>query len=400
MATVAIARLGAILKIGTDKEFIVNEGDCIQGLVYNSGKTQVELDGCVRVICARTTNYTGGPTDCPPNPYTQNYISVTQLIIDASTEHNAMIHRVNVSDIVDISKVLPEHGADDGTVPTTTVGGENSEYKTLQDAIDAMERGDLEGELSLEADMSEMVTIKGDVTINLNGHTLTPPANESNAAYNHVFVVDGGNLTINGEGEVIANGNQSYCVFNAGPNDNWLPGRVPSTSMGEGTVTINGGTFRQAGEDLAHNGYCIVNHGASMTINDGEFGMEFNRSSLIANGYQGTPESVSVMTINGGTFNGGRHTLNNDHGGVLKVTGGTFIMGEPWDEEMKTGPKNVLRNEDTGKTTVTGGTFTGNVENSNEAENSLVISGGTFTADVKAYLLAGCTQDSTGKVSK
>ncbi|MCM1230114.1 MAG: hypothetical protein NC489_08275 [Ruminococcus flavefaciens] len=400
MATIAIARLGAVIKIGPDKEFIVNEGDCIQGLVYNLGKTQVELDGCVRVICARTTNYTGGPTDCPPNPYTQNYIAVTQLIVDASTAHNAQIHRINISDIVDITKVLPEHGADDGTVPTTTVGGENSEYKTLQDAIDAMERGDFVGEIALDTDMAESVTIKGDVIINLNGHTLTPGENPTNEAYHHVFTVDGGNLTINGEGVIETNGWQSYAVFNAGPNDNWLPGRVPSTSMGEGTVTINGGTFRQSGVDKEHNGYLVVNHGASMTINGGDFGMEYNMSSLVCNGYQGSPESVSVMTINGGTFNGGRHTINNDHGGVLKINGGEFTMGEPWDEEMKTGPKNVLRNEDTGKTTVTGGTFTGNVENSNETEKSLVISGGTFTADVKAYLLAGCTQDSTGKVSK
>ena len=168
------------------------------------------------------------------------------------------------------------------------------------------------------------LVVKGDVTVDLNGHTISGPASEGTAAYAHVFYVDGGNLTIDGEGEIQCSSYQSYAVFNAGPADTWTPDKSPSVGGGVGTVTINGGKFVQTSPDKAHMGYLIVNHGAEMTINGGDFSMAFDWSSLICNGFQGTPTLSPKMTINGGTFKGGRHTINNDHAGRMTITGGEF----------------------------------------------------------------------------
>lgn len=399
MATIATAKLGVLLKFDNGNSLLVRENDILTNIVYRKGKIDATLDeGRVRVICARTTAQTGGPTDCPPEPYTQNFITPTQLIIDYSDENYAKIERINVADLVSIdSAASPEEIEDAATI---TVGGENSEYKTLSAAIAALERGDIQGTIKMEEDVCENLTIKGDVTIDLNGHTLSVPEVPTNDPYNHNFYVDGGTLTINGEGVIENPNNQGYCVFNAGPSDNWTPGRVPSTSMGQGTVVINGGTFRHTGADKEHHGYLIVNHGAMMTINGGEYSMAYDDSSLITNGFQSDPSTSPIMVINGGKFTGGRHTLNNDHGGRLTVNGGEFVMGTPW-EGQTTGPKNVLRNEDTATATVKDGNFTGNVENSNAAEKSLQISGGTFSVDVTAYLAEGCKQNSTtGEVTK
>lgn len=411
MAT-AIANVGVVLKFEDESTILINEGDLVTNLVYKQGKNEVTVTGTARVICARTVNYNSGPTECPPEPYLFNYIKPTMIIIDSSDEYNAQINRINISDIVSVESVAepsdepadPDdpNNPDEPELPEVSIGGADSEYADLQSAIDAIESGKLVGKLSLADDVAveKTLVVKGDVTVNLNGHTISGPASEGNKAYAHVFYVDGGNLTIDGEGEIQCGSYQSYAVFNAGPADTWTPDKSPAVGGGVGTVTINGGKFVQTSTDKAHMGYLIVNHGAEMTINGGDFSMAFGWSSLICNGFQGTPTLSPKMTINGGTFKGGRHTINNDHAGRMTITGGEFQMGEKWDVTDGTGPKNVLRNEADSFVTVSGGKFTGDVQNDNTAANAVKVTGGTFSADVSDYLPAGYRQDASGEVYK
>lgn len=275
-------------------------------------------------------------------------------------------------------------------------------YKTLQDAIAAVESGDATGEITLMNNVEEELVITGDVTINLNGCVISVPISISNGRYHHTILVDGGNLTINGDGEVRNGNSQGYCIMNAGINDTWIAGGKTSTGMGIGTVTLNGGTYIHTGTKKETQAYVIVNRGSRMTINDGvKVDTMYDGSSLITNGYQKDPTCSPIMTINGGTFRGGRHTINNDHGGRMIIKDGVFRMGTPWvDQDFQTGPKNVLRNEEDSTAQITGGKFSGNIENTNETDGSLVITGGTFSVSVTKFVPDGYIQLNNGVVMK
>lgn len=281
---------------------------------------------------------------------------------------------------------------------TTTADGKS--YATLQETIDAIQSGEAMGPITLMEDISETVTVTGDVTIELNGHTIAAPVLENNPQFQHTIIVDGGNLVINGAGTVSNGNNQGYCVINVSSNDTWVPADQKIQSLGEGTVTLNGGTYMRTGLDDTHRGYALVNHGARFTINEGVI-VDTMRddTSLVTNGFMGDAASQPVMVINGGSFHGGRHTVNNDHGGRMIINGGTFKMGTPWiGEQQASGPKNVLRNETNSTAQIRGGEFTGNVENNNDTAKSLQISGGTFTVDVSKYVVDGMKQDRNGKI--
>lgn len=183
MATIGIARIGVEIRIG-DKEYVVNEGDCITGLRFMKGKTEYELDGCVRVICAKTSNYAGGPTSCPPEPYVSDYVKPTSLIIDSSTEHAAALTQIAIADIVSIEKVGPH----DENIITI---GPGSQYRPVNDVIAEAEPGAViellpgtyEEELTLgndvtllcsaDTEFTKPITISGDATI--SGGRITGP---------------------------------------------------------------------------------------------------------------------------------------------------------------------------------------------------------------------------------
>ena len=115
------------------------------------------------------------------------------------------------------------------------------------------------GDVLMEEDYTPETTIiltNVETKVNLNGKNITAPTfvDESDNSTNSVgfWVQNGANLTIEGEGEIIAQeANYSMAV--------WANG---------GTVTINGGTFRNAGEscDLIY-----ASAGGHVIIYDGEF---------------------------------------------------------------------------------------------------------------------------------
>ena len=288
----------------------------------------------------------------------------------------------------------------DAPVGPISVGDKT--FATAQEAIDAIQNGDAAGELVLMNDVTENLTITGKVTINLNGCTISAPTLIDSTPNSHTIMVDGGELTIYGEGSVTNDNFGGCCVINLGVDDEFKPKDYEIQGIGQGVVHLRGGSHMRKALDRPHQGYAIVNHGASMVISDGvEVDTSFDGASLVCNGFQGDALSQPIMYINGGTFRGGRHTINNDHGGRMIIGGGMFTMGTPWvDANFVTGPKNVLRNEDTSLLVIKGGKFVGTVENNNEDEDAVRILGGTFTVDVKKYCPTGYQQKVTGEVVK
>ena len=112
------------------------------------------------------------------------------------------------------------------------------------------------GEYTLDVDvvLPETLVVKGDVTLNLNGKTLTNAVD--NTATDVIVVNEGATLTINGDGVVEAvTGNDGFAV------------------IVKGNLVINGGTFKSGLDaDGYQNAVIYARHNdAHITINGGEF---------------------------------------------------------------------------------------------------------------------------------
>lgn len=179
-------------------------------------------------------------------------------------------------------------------------------YETLQDAVNKADNNIV----TLLKDTTENITISsGNVTLDLNGKTLT------NASSHTITVNSGAELTINGNGTV----------------DNVTHGKAAIVNYGK--VTLNGGTYTRSletGESGTSSGgnsyYTILNDkGATMVINDGASVINTGHfSSMIRNGGDEDATATSYLTINGGKFSGGINTVKNDELGNLVINNGTF----------------------------------------------------------------------------
>ncbi len=255
-------------------------------------------------------------------------------------------------------------------VPVLADSSQTVTVSTADELTKAVAAG---GSVKLGADITQSITIADgvSVTLDLNGHTLT------NTSGSDTITVDcGGTLK----------------VVDTGSAKN---GRVDNVTHGyaalfnSGTATLSGGDFDRSKEDGSTNTYySIVNHG-TMTINDGTTVEDASgHSALIDNGYYNVKSTDSrlgyvsgknaqypTLTINGGTFTGGRYNVKNDDNSRLIINGGTF----------KDGGQSAIINFNVA--TINGGTFTSssNAVILNDRENStvdrgdLTITGGTFT---------------------
>lgn len=140
------------------------------------------------------------------------------------------------------------------------------------------------------------------VTLDLGGKTLT---NEKSHT-----IENKGNLVVTGDGIV----------------DNISNGKAAVSNTG--TIVLNGGTYKRSQESGVSdnsvnsgngNSWYTLNNQGSMEINNAvtvELAGTF--SSLIENGYYSgatTDSAVANLTINGGTFTGGKYTVKNDEMG-------------------------------------------------------------------------------------
>ena len=285
-----------------------------------------------------------------------------------------------------------------------------TEYATLQDAVNAATEGQT---VQLIADTKENVTINKNLTLDLNGKTLTNNGGDT------ITVQNGATLIINGSGTV--------------DNVTHAKGAI----VNYGVTVLNGGTFERSQEKGTYspytNGgnsfYTIANYG-KMEINAGV--TVYNNggySSMIRNG--GTGDAIATMTINGGTFNGGINSVKNDSTGVLTINDGNFSNTSQYvimNWHQATINNGTFQANGTaeavlftskyegatadGELTVNNGTFirTSDAQKmirdyyDEDNKGTAAISGGTFkdaegkAVDVSAYLVAGKQQNSDGSV--
>lgn len=161
--------------------------------------------------------------------------------------------------------------------------------------------------LTDNVEVGEVLKISQDLTLDLNGKTLTVGSGiaDGSAA---LRVEAGGKLTIDGNGIIDAT--------------NALDGVVPVAAMGEDAlVTVEGGTIKV---DTPEESCLYAMYGGKVVVNGGTF--ENNSTTDYAYG-GGAPLTVNVsnsynvtdIVINGGTFKGRDPALGDDN------KGGTFV---------------------------------------------------------------------------
>lgn len=136
--------------------------------------------------------------------------------------------------------------------------------------------------------LKDYIEIRNEVVLDLNGYTLTHPAT-SPAKYKDVFeVMGGGNLTILGDGAVIAE--DGYSVYAAG----------------DATVTLNGGSYFSpvSAVDARKNAHVTINGGTFKVDGsnnpDGDYGQKYTLNLRDKKGNYVTDQSE--ITVKGGRF--------------------------------------------------------------------------------------------------
>lgn len=283
--------------------------------------------------------------------------------------------------------------------------------------------------ITLDRDYTGNLTVASgeDVTLDLNGHTLT------NDGSNHTIVVEaGGTLTVVDDS-----------ADKTGKVDNTSHGKAALVNYG--TAYLRGGTFDRSHEagtlepsySNGGNSYYTVENYGTMTIYDGvtvqqdgtaNGGTTGYFSSLLHNGWQNGNNNASkldsVLVIEGGLFSGGLNTVKNDDYGDITINGGTFtniaqaamlnwnvaeINGGDFTLNEGTAVSVVLNgyindSMDKGQLTITGGNFNGNggdaictMDNGSGGIGTVEISGGDFTGDIN--ILNVGTADSSVTIS-
>lgn len=257
-----------------------------------------------------------------------------------------------------------------GAVTTTETGDPaaseaDGTVKTADALKEAVKKG---GTVKLGEKITASIEIpaEAEVTLDLNGHTLT------NETSKHT-ITNKGTLTI-----IDSSAEKDGVV------DNVSHGKAALFNDIKGVAILNGGEFtrsKEAGSDSETSGknswYTIKNVG-EMTINEGvKVSQKRGKySSLIANGFQNSTEqgygTEVKLTINGGTFVDGINNVKNDECGNLVINGGQFsndgvtvmnwekaeINGGTFESSNSTALSNGSYKDGTGNLTINGGTYT------------------------------------------
>lgn len=298
---------------------------------------------------------------------------------------------------------IPAFADDNGSV--ASIGASN--YNTLTAAIAAAGNSDT---VKLLSDVTESITVENgkNITLDLNGKTLT------NEADKHT-ITNNGTLTI-----------KDSSNDKKGTVDNVSNGKAALINDKDATATLNGGTFKRSKEAGTYapytnggNSHYTIKNSGTMSIYDGvTVENAGGYSSNIVNVGEG--ENKASLTIYNGVFSGGVNSVKNGEYGVLEINNGEFfntvqycIMN--WDVASISGGKfNGSNNVDSvyngsytytdpdtevdftmiGDLTITGGTFTGAIVAKNyngqaKADPVTSISGGTFDTNVNSYCAEG-----------
>ena len=310
-------------------------------------------------------------------------INVTKLSAPKSAKRLLYVYDDHTQSIITTNQ--PKLTGDDSLAQFYAAKVGDTYYKTLAEAVSASNNNTV----TLLKNTVEDVVIPADktVTLDLNGKNIKPTTGDA--------IVNKGNLTIVGSGEVAAQNSESAAIAN-------FPGA---------TANVNGGAFVSA------HWYVIKNLG-NMTI-DGPVTIKkpegnTDTSSLIDNGWYGSTdkvagESVSAqadkakLTIKSGKFTGKSGSascsvIKNDDYATLDISGGTF------DSTNNQNTSNATTILNWNVATISGGTFIGQYPLANGAYNNaadkgqFTISGGTFTG-LQSLFGYGQGGDGVGKIT-
>ena len=162
---------------------------------------------------------------------------------------------------------------------------ETSVAGTYEVVENPLEKASINGEnftLNEPLTLNRTLTVAKDMTLELNGQTITNQA--GNAETDVIVVKEGATLTINGTGTIEAvSGNDGYAV------------------IADGKVIINGGTFK-SGKDANDEPNAVVyaRGNGKVYINGGTFPNE-NNSGFVLN-KKDADRATTIIEVTGGTF--------------------------------------------------------------------------------------------------
>lgn len=304
----------------------------------------------------------------------------------------------------------------------------NDLYSSIQEAIDAAVNHTVILGQDFVLDTPIEIAQGKNVTLELNGHTVSKVATSPSPSY-LTSVKSGGSLTIK-------NGTITFAATT--PDTNWggegqppYPGYANNTISNQGTLIIENATI----ENKTSKGgasYVIDNYsGANLTINEGTV-LTQSGGDIAVRMFNGGSGTINV-TINGGTISGYRavwvqlasNTTNVAPIMNLTVTGGTLtstdqtynqaIYSYSYGNDMQNVLINVSGGTFNGDIALTGGSNKTNLEtlnisggtfngaygfysygDSTKALEAITVTGGTFKSDPTNYVETGYSASETG----
>ena len=270
-------------------------------------------------------------------------------------------------------------------------------FDTLAAAFEAAKSG---GTITLADDVTvtgasdaDAVGLTGDVTLDLNGHTVY--GNNNNIAI-RAKSFEGGSLTITNGSIVAMQG--TYCTVSAAEAELALEGVALSnvTSYGMSVKSFDDGVITLTNcTSTSTNGGAFAAAGGTINVMSGTYTQSdfYDHNSSIFAPSNGT----GVINVYGGTFESANYGIYVfSSGGTLNYYGGDLKV---------TGEKPAIQadsaNGATGSINVSGGSVSGKI-GSVATGISVAISGGTFTDldedSISSYLVPGVTLSQSGEV--
>ena len=346
--TTVTSLIGAKLVLDNGKMFTLHEGDLIKNLTYKSGSETLIIDDCkVRVINAITRAYSVGSTDCPPEPYVSKYVLVSSFVIDNSTEYDAEIITISVTNIIDIREVISNTNSNEISV------GTGSEYRPLDQIISELPSGYTvnlsTGEYNAPVHFSKSVILKGNGSATLSGKlTIGAASTLTTSEQNDSpvdIVLDGLILTKDAIISVIGNVNSltmTNCTF-SGHNltNKTMPISVTTSATNPMKLVITSCTFGDQNSNsynlidvyaplresvISNNIFtadcCTHNHislygldvDGTIDINNNEIAISRN---LLRIGFKGTP--VGTVNLIGNQYDATDESYDGDWAGLVIV---------------------------------------------------------------------------------
>lgn len=253
----------------------------------------------------------------------------------------------------------------DAEYPAAEVNNASDLINALAEGKDAKLTGDVDLTASASNGNFEIPASAGEVTLDLNGYTLTAPAREGYTGRTQYALDNYADLTITGNGTVISRGVQNYgkltveegvtlvasdtnggaAIYAYTGSETTVNGATLTAEnnaaciIAYGKLTVNGGTYTQTGTGktyavLAYADAVINNanvtgvHGAVC----GDTNLTINGGNYVTTGVVGQSDHVvygsanSAIVITDGTFNGEYDAGGKSIwvGGTASITGGVF----------------------------------------------------------------------------